>query len=253
MAQGESTSSRRRLTLRGLPLTIRWLFSCFLVTIGLGYLFALVYLFLIDVEAQRKAGLGLVQGTIIKYYGNRGDTRMEAALNGAMADMVDPAEKAGVIGWIRNGATEAGYDAIRPLFEKKCVSCHSPGSGYSVPPLTSYEEVHRLAEPDLGESFRALSRVSHIHLFGMSFIFMFTGMIFALTEIHQYLRLVIIGLPFLAVWMDIGSWWFTKYQPIFAYTVIIGGALMGTALAAQILISLWEMWLKKGGNAHGTE
>ncbi|MBI4714587.1 MAG: hypothetical protein HY760_01335 [Nitrospirae bacterium] len=45
--------------------------------------------------------------------------------------------------------------------------------------------------------------------------------------------------------VDIGSWWFTKWEPVFAYTVIIGGILMGFSLAAQILIPLWEMWLKK--------
>ena len=45
--------------------------------------------------------------------------------------------------------------------------------------------------------------------------------------------------------MDIGSWWFTKYldPAFFAYLVIGGGGLWGLALAAQILISLWEMWI----------
>lgn len=246
MAQTESANLRKRLTLRGLPLTFRWLFSFFLLTIGLGYLFALIYLFLLEVEPHRKMGLGLVQATIVKYYGNRGNTRLEAALNGVMAEMIDPAERAEVIKWIRSGATAEGYLKVRPLFEKNCITCHSKDSGYAVAPLTTYEEVVRLAELDLGQSIRALSRVTHIHLFGMSFIFMLTGLIFSLSEVNQSLRLAIIALPFIAIWMDIGSWWFTKYQPLFAYTVIIGGALMGLALAAQILIPLYEMWLKKG-------
>jgi len=32
---------------------------------------------------------------------------------------------------------------------------------------------------------------------------------------------------------------------VFAWVVVIGGALMGLALAAQILISLWEMWFPR--------
>ena len=247
MNPNESTVNRRRLTLRSLPLTFRWLFSFFLLTIGPGYIFALVYLFLLEVEPHRKMGLSLIEATIVKYYGNRGNTRLEAALNGVMADTIDSTEKTEVIRWIRNGATVEGYEQVRPLFERNCVSCHSKDSGYAVAPLTTYEDVVRLAEPDLGQSIRALSRVTHIHLFGMSFIFLLTGMIFALSEVNRYLRRVIIALPFIAIWMDIGSWWFTKYQPVFAYTVIIGGALMGAALAAQILISLWEMWFKKRG------
>jgi hypothetical protein len=116
--------------------------------------------------------------------------------------------------------------------------------------LTSYEEVLKVTDIDLGQSIGRLARVSHIHLFGMSFIFLSTGVIFALSEINKRLRFVIVALPFIAIWLDIGSWWFTKYRPIFAYTVIIGGALMGLALAVQILIPLWEMWLKKAHDEH---
>lgn len=233
-----------RLTLRGLPISIRWLLSCFLVTIGLGYLLALTYLFLLDVEPHRTMGMNLVQATIVKYYGNRGDTRLEAALNGSMAGNIDSAEKSDVIVWIRNGASATEYEKVQPLFAKNCVSCHSKDSGYPVPPLTSYEEVRKFAEVDVGQSVRTLARVSHVHLFGIGFLFLLTGSIFALSQINKRLRLAIVALPFIAIWLDIGSWWFTKYQPVFAYTVVIGGALMSLALAAQILISLWEMWLK---------
>ncbi len=250
MNQNSSVPHKKRITLRGLPVTVRWLFSFFLATMGLGYLLALTYLFLLEVEPHRKMGMNLVQATILKYYGNRGNTRLEAALNGSMAEKINPAEKAEVIQWIRDGATTAGYEKVRPLFEKNCISCHSKDSGYPIPSLTSYEEALKVTEVDLGQSIRALARVSHIHLFGMSFIFLLTGIIFALSEINKRLRLVIVALPFIAIWLDIGSWWFTKYQPVFAYTVIIGGALMGLALAAQILIPLWEMWLKKAEDEH---
>ncbi|MEW6681490.1 MAG: hypothetical protein AB1451_00995 [Nitrospirota bacterium] len=238
------------MTLRGLPVTVRWLFSCFLITVGLGYVLAITYLFLLDVEPHGKMRMNLVQATIIKYYGNRGNTRLEVALNGSMADKISPAEKADIIGWIRNGAAAADYETVQPLFAKNCVSCHSAESGYPIPPLTSYQEVTTVAEVDLGQSVRALARVSHVHLFGMSFVFLLTGLIFALTEINKRLRLVIVLLPFIAIWLDIGSWWVTKYEPVFAYTVIIGGILMGLALAAQILISLWEMWLTRVGDGH---
>ena len=50
--------------------------------------------------------------------------------------------------------------------------------------MTTYEEVRAITNIDLGESIRTLSRVSHIHLFGMSFIFILSGIIFSLSEIH---------------------------------------------------------------------
>ena len=50
--------------------------------------------------------------------------------------------------------------------------------------------------------------------------------------------------PYVAIVMDIGSWWATKYyDPVFAYVVLAGGAFMGLAMACQILVSLWDMWI----------
>ena len=43
----------------------------------------------------------------------------------------------------------------------------------------------------------------------------------------------------------IHSWYLTKiYQP-FAWVVVGSGALMGMSFAAQVLISLYQMWLYK--------
>lgn len=235
---------RTGITLKGLPASVRVLLTCFLLTIGLGYFFALTYLFLLDIEPHRKEGVGLIQGTIIKYYGSRSNTRLEAALQGSMAEMISPGDKAEVIAWLRRGATAEGYEKIRPILERNCTECHRKDAGYGVVPLTRYEQVLQLAQLDLGTSIRTLARVSHVHLFGLSFIFLLTGAIFSMSETSRRLKLIVLVLPFIAIWMDIGSWWITKFEPIFAYTVIIGGGLMGLALAAQILIPLWEMWVK---------
>jgi hypothetical protein len=100
-------------------------------------------------------------------------------------------------------------------------------------------------QADTGPGISQLARVSHIHLFGISIIFLLTGMIFGLSATPVWLRVSLVVLPYVTIVMDIGSWWATAYfDPTFAYIVIAGGALMGAALAAQILISLWEMWVE---------
>lgn len=235
------------MRLRTLSFPIRVLFSAFLITIGIGYLFAIVYLFLIDVEPHAKHGGGLVDAVIIKYYGQRGTTRLEAALDGTMADKLTPALKRQVVAWVRAGATAESFASVRPIFLENCAPCHNPGSGLPIPPLTSFEEVSAYTKMDMGQSLKTLVKVSHIHLFGISFIFLLTGGIFALSEISPAWRAVLLAVPFVAIWLDIGSWLLTKFEPIFAYTVVFGGALMGLSLAAQILISLYEMWLKPDG------
>ena len=64
------------ISLRSLPTTLRVLFSCFLIVIGIGYLTALSYLFLVDVEPHRKQGQRVVEGISEKYHGSTSGTRL---------------------------------------------------------------------------------------------------------------------------------------------------------------------------------
>lgn len=234
------------MTLRTFSLPLRVLATCFLATIGLGYLFALAYLYLIDVEPHTKHGMGLVAGVIMKYYGQRDTTKLEAALRGPMAEYVSDSQRKQLIHWIRQGAGEAAFVKIQPILAQACAECHRASSGTGLPTLTSYAEVARYTEVDLGQSIKSLVRVSHIHLFGMSFLFILTSLVFVFSETAVGLRALLVAVPFLAIWLDIGSWWFTKHDPIFAYIVIGGGVLMGLSLALQVGISLYDMWFARG-------
>jgi len=232
------------LSLRRLPVTLRVLFSSFLIVIGIGYLSALSYLFLVDVEPHREAGKGVVEGISAKYHGSTSGTRLEAALKGTMADKLTTEEREQVFQWIRAGATADGYKKIEPIITQKCGVCHNAQSGLPISPLTSFQEVQKVTKTDTGLSLLQLARVSHIHLFGISILFLLTGAIFSLSETPIWFRVSVLIIPYLAIIMDIGSWWATKYyDPVFAYIVLFGGAFMGLAMACQILISLWEMWI----------
>ncbi|TAJ06963.1 MAG: hypothetical protein EPO61_13330 [Nitrospirae bacterium] len=232
------------MTLRTLPLPFKILATCVLLTIGVGYLFALVYLYLMDLEPHAKHGVGLVQSVIVKYYGDRAGSALEAALEGSMGRQVTPIEKQQIIQWLRHGALEAEFVNVQPILKQSCARCHRSESGSSIPPLTTYAEVSAYATMDVGQSIKSLARVSHIHLFGVSFLFALTSLVFAFSETSRVFRSVLIAMPFLAIWLDIGSWWITKFDPVFAYTVIGGGVLMGLSLAGQISIALYEMWVK---------
>jgi hypothetical protein len=175
------------------------------------------------------------------------------ALKGPMETMASPDERKRILNWIHTGATKKGYAAVAPIFKNNCMSCHNPQINRSLPPLSGYDEIKKLVKTDTGEDIVSLARVSHIHLFGISLIFMLTGGIFALSETPVWLRVALVVIPYLTIIMDIGSWWLTKYlDPTFAYVVLIGGAGMGLALAAQIFIPLWEMWIDPVKTGFGT-
>ncbi len=152
-------------------------------------------------------------------------------------------ERNRIIAWIHQGAPMECFAAVAPIFKNNCAVCHNPQYNRSIPNLTSYNEIKKLVHTDTGEDIVQLARVSHIHLFGISLIFIATGTIFALSGTPAWFRAVVVAVPYLTIIMDIGSWWLTKYlSPTFAWIVFGGGAAMGAALALQILIPLWEMW-----------
>lgn len=233
------------MTLRTLPAPLRVLFSCFLATMGLGYLAASVLLFLGTIDPHQEMGMGLVRAVAAKYYGERNNSRLESALRGTMSARVGPAGRDEIVAWVRGGAVREDFDRVKPVLDRNCAACHNPKSGLPIPPLTSFEEVKKLAQVDTGPALVELARVSHVHLFGISLIFLLTGGIFALSETAPGWRAAILALPYLTIWADIGAWWVTKYEPAFAWVIVVSGALMGLALAAQILIPLWEMWFAR--------
>jgi len=231
----------RRFT--DLSVSERMLFTIFLITIGIGYLFALAHTYYSHANRDGEPGLS-VEDIKIAYYGKSDITRLGAGLNAGMADNLEfPSQKDVIFKWIEDGSDETTFNnKIAPILNENCIGCHSVESGMGLPPFTSYEKVRELTKMDTGVSVKTLVRVSHIHMFGIAFILFFVGRIFVLSEIPVTLKRVMVIVPFLAILLDILSWYITKIIPDFAYVVILSGGVMGISLAAQILISIYQMW-----------
>ncbi|MDQ6970376.1 MAG: hypothetical protein Q9M16_07700 [Mariprofundus sp.] len=220
--------------------------SMFLITIGIGYLFAILNLYYTHQGRDGEPGLS-VKDVMYAYHGSHNQTRLGAAINGPMeSNLPNKAAKQEILDWIQHGATEEEFnEKINPILQNNCVMCHSTDSGLPIPHFDSYANVVKLTEMDTGATIPALVRVSHIHLFGIAFILFFVGRIFLLSDIPPWLKRTVVTIPFLFLIMDIASWYITKIIPGFAYVVIANGALMGLAFGGQLLTSLYQMWFYK--------
>lgn len=220
----------------------RLLYTCFLALMGIGYLMGVTYIFMNDAGRDGKRGLS-VEDIVYNYYGNRSGTRLETAIRGPMAGFIDENSRHQIVAWLKSGADETAYEAtIRPILTQRCIGCHSAASGMKIPDLSNYAGVSEVANVDTGQSLFTLVKLSHIHLFGIGLILFGVGYIFCLAVLPVWLKTTLILTPFVAVFIDIAAWFLTKWDPFYAWTVMISGAMMGIALAAQILISLYQMW-----------
>ncbi|MCO6411224.1 MAG: elongation factor-1 alpha [Thiogranum sp.] len=235
------------------PLSETLLYTAFLLLMSIGYLMALVYLYTSHEGHDGKPGLS-IEDIVDTYYGNRSGTRLEAAVRGPMAGYVQQDEdRYEIIAWLKSGAPEAGYRAtVRPIVERSCLQCHSPASGLKIPDLSTYAGIKTVADVDTGESLHTLMKLSHIHLFGIGLVALGIGLIFRLAALPPWLKATLMVVPFAAIFADILAWFLTKWDPFYAYTVVIAGVLLGLAWAVQIAISLYQLWFMRTpeGNAH---
>lgn len=218
------------------------LYTSFLIVAGLGYLMGMLYLYTSHRGHDGQPGLS-IQDIVETYYGNRSGTRLEAAIRGPMAPLIQTDDRNQVVAWLKTGAGEAGYNSvIAPIFTKSCITCHNPNSGVPVPDLTTYEKVREVANVDMGESLHTLMKLSHIHLFGIGLLLLGLGLIFRLADMRRWIKVLLIVLPFAAMLSDILAWFLTKWDPVYAYVVVIGGAALGLSFMTQIIVSLWQLW-----------
>jgi hypothetical protein len=227
-----------------LPYSQRVLYTATLLVLGLGYVFALLNVYF---TYAGKAGgnpyILSVQDIVVAYSGSGKGSRLEGALRGPMSTMLPPDERTTLITWSKEGSPRAVYDRdIRPILEKRCMACHD-GSNPHLPNLSGYDNLKKMTEVDTGASVSTMVRVSHIHLFGLPFIFFIMGLMFT----HAYVRPVwfkcaVVAMPFVAIVMDVSSWYFTKLYHAFAWVVVLAGAVMAFSFAVMWCVTIYQLW-----------
>ncbi len=230
-----------------IPYSLRVLFTCMLLMLALGYLFALINIYF--TYAGRAGGSPTMlsyEDIVAAYSGSGRGSVLESALNGPMATMLPADERSIVMRWVRDGATEAAYGAgVKPIFERRCLTCHD-GRNPHLPSFTTFDGVKKSTAQDTGASIATLVRVSHIHLFGLTFIFFIVGLAFTHAYVRPiWLKCAIIALPFLANAIDVSSWYLIKLFHPFAWVEIGAGMVMAACFAAMWLISLYQMWFSR--------
>jgi len=195
-----------------LPISMRVLYTGALLVLGLGYMFALLYVYTANGELDGKPGLS-VDDIVIAYSGTSEGTRLETALRGPMSSMLSQTDLVSMLSWVQAGAGRGSYEAqIRPIIEKNCLSCHD-GSNPHLTNLDGFDNIQSVVEMDTGPDMFTLVRVSHIHLFGITFIFFLMGLIFSHAFFRPvWLKCVIMATPFASIVSDVSSWY--SVQPV---------------------------------------
>ena len=106
-----------------LPYSQRVLYTGALLVLGLGYLFALIYLF--HTYAGKGTGNPMMlsyDDVVVAYSGSGKASRLESALSASMSTMLPRDELNQIVQWVKAGADRSTYDReIRPILDKRCM------------------------------------------------------------------------------------------------------------------------------------
>lgn len=110
-------------------------------------------------------------------------------------------------------------------------------------------------EIDIGEISNAarvwirtplLIQTSHTHLFGQTLISGLLGLVFLFSSLPEGKKALILALPFVGTFVDIGGMWLTRFaSPSLAILVVAGGSLFALGYCLIAAISFYELWIRK--------
>ena len=238
------------IRLASLPRPLKAVVSLTLIVLGVGYLVAMVNLYLTYSMTDGEAGL--TPGDLRRsFYGNRDNTKLAAKINGGSMEqfLTQAGDKEKVLSWIQDGADRDGYEnAVQPILAANCVRCHNPEGLQRFAPLTSYEEVMVVTQIDRGEPVSLWARVAHTHLQSIGLVFLVLGTVFSFTSLPVNVKTAVVATPFLALVVDFGARFLARYYPVTVYLMLASGAVIGILFGAMVFVPLYEMWLKKPAN-----
>jgi len=172
-----------------------------------------------------------------------------AAMRGSMFKQVTEDEDIDIVDqWIQNGATkeDPSFKLVARIIKLDCANCHSKTSTMTgaIPsiPLQTYEQI--LGHTEAGYSWSKMSKQAHIHMFGISMFLIALTLIFSYTTYNNSIKNTLILASFGGAFLDIFSWWFSKYYAGLVYLIFgMGGMMIGSILLMSVLI-LANIWKK---------
>jgi hypothetical protein len=230
--------------LGGLHASSKIAITLFLLIAGLGYLLGFLNILLSYSPVDQKPGLS-IDDVRISFWGARQGTKLEKSIDGTMKQyFASPDDHSKVKAWLTAGSPQADFETVvKPVFDASCTTCHSPEAAVAGVVLSSFEEVQTYLAQDTGKSVSRLVSLSHTHVLATLPVIFILAFIFSFTRFSEKLKAPLMAFSFLAIVLDIGSWWLAKASGSLAALVLVGGVSLALSFLLLIVSSLWDMWI----------
>ena len=229
----------------GFPISSKIGITAFLLIAGIGYIFGFLTILLTYSPIDQEAGLS-IKDVRIAYRGARETTKLEKSIDGTMKEyFAGDNELKQVKDWITAGGKEEEFGPIKAIFDVSCSTCHSAEAQVADVVTVEYEDVSQYLKQDTGKSISRLVSLSHTHVLALLPIVFILCLIFSCSLFAEKLKLIVIAFSFLSIIFDVGGWWLAKLSDAMVPLVILGGVALAISFVTLIMLSLYDVWLRK--------
>ncbi len=231
--------------LKKLSVSLKIAITSFLIIAGIGYILGFLNIYFTYSPVDKKPGLSLTDISL-SFLGSGKTTKLEKAIDGSMHQYFENEKDYNEVKeWIISGGNKEQFSTIKKIIDPSCNECHSSKAKVADVILESYDDIGQYLIKDTGKSLSRLVSISHTHILGILPIIFILTLIFSFTLYSERLKSFVIGFAFFSIVLDIGSWWIVKYFVVPVILIPIGGAFLALSFLMLIILSLFEMWIKK--------
>lgn len=231
------------MTIRSLNTPAKTAITLFLTFVVTATISSVILLGL-ELTGEKK---GLNIPTISQLQNKYTTSELVASMKGSMYEHVSMDEDIELVqNWVKSGfkKEDENFESVYEIIELDCADCHSRDSKMSkaIPsmPFESYDDI--IKHVDTGYSWKKMSKQAHIHMYGISMFLIVLTLIFAYTTYANKLKIFLICTAFGGAFLDIFSWWYSKYYPILVYFIYFMGAIMVGSILLISLLILLDIW-----------
>jgi len=230
------------MDIKSLNLSSRLAISAFCLSVLLGVLYAVM-----AISVSTTGQLTSIP-SLEKVQQKYGGILLVSAMKGSMYDEVSDDESIDIVkAWVEAGTPKDVYESdIAGIMDEDCTSCHSASStmtdAMTSMPLTSFDEV--LATTTRGQPWSKLVVETHTHLFSIGMMLLVLGLMLAHSNIHSWVKNVLILAGFAGLWGDTLFWTMAKFVGFVGYLIPFTGGLMVGAICAMAGLVFLECWIK---------
>lgn len=250
--------NHRLFTLRQLGLFARLGIAGLVITMIGGTIASGVYLWMHHGDRDQREGL-TIDDVRAHYHGIVSPSPLLESLNEGhpeSADTFGDRERQILVDWLEGDTAtlslryddlDQGADAPAEIIAVGCLDCHARSStgddAAADIPLEYWDDVYALA---ISKDIRPvdaeiLAASTHTHALGMASMGIAIGLLALLTGWPRIIVSVVLCATGLGLAADIGGWWLTRHDGVFAPVVVVGGMLFNggvSLLSVMILLDL---------------